>query len=109
MARRRSPIGGRRYIACAAMSWITGCGIADKVDAALDASGRITRIQAKLFSPLEVDEPARLFLDGWIALPVASSLVAGGALMQDGNENRGATFGVGDNGRTDVARRQVLC
>ncbi len=39
-----------------------------KVDAALDASGRITRIQAKLFSPLEVDEPARLFLDGWIAV-----------------------------------------
>jgi hypothetical protein len=31
MARRRSPIGGRRYIACAAMSWITGCGIADNV------------------------------------------------------------------------------
>lgn len=38
------------------------------VDASLDASGRITRIQGKSFSPLEVDEPSRLFIDGWIAV-----------------------------------------
>lgn len=36
-------------------------------------------------------------------------LAAGGALMRDGIERRGATLGVGDNGRTDVARRPSVC
>lgn len=39
-----------------------------RVEAKLDAAGRVVRISSKIHSPLEVEEPALLFLDGWVAV-----------------------------------------
>ena len=39
-----------------------------RVEAESDADGRIIRSSARAASPLAADEPARLFLDGWIAV-----------------------------------------
>ncbi len=39
-----------------------------RVEAELDANGRVRRIAGKHHSPLELDEPALLLLDGWIAV-----------------------------------------
>lgn len=39
-----------------------------RVEAELDAAGRVKRISSKHHSPLEVEEAALLFLDGWVAV-----------------------------------------